>query len=82
MGFVNQRFHKFGFPQYYDENGKSSKRTIMKTPINGARLSSKYGNRKQIFSLVKNNIQCEISIPERLNNIQITNYLINCLKNN
>ena len=37
---------KFGFPQYYDENGKSSKRTIMKTPINGARLSSRYGNRK------------------------------------
>ena len=32
--------------QYYDENGKSSKRTIMKTPINGARLSSGYGNRK------------------------------------
>ena len=37
---------KFGFPQYYDEDGKSSKRTIMKTPINGARLSSRYGNRK------------------------------------
>ena len=37
---------KFGLPQYYDENGKSSKRTIMKTPINGARLSSRYGNRK------------------------------------
>ena len=37
---------KFGSPQYYDENGKSSKRTIMKTPINGARLSSRYGNRK------------------------------------
>ena len=37
---------KFGLPQYYDENGKSSKRTIMKTPINGARLSSGYGNRK------------------------------------
>ena len=37
---------KFWLPQYYDENGKSSKRTIMKTPINGARLSSRYGNRK------------------------------------
>ena len=37
---------RFGSPQYFDENGKSSKRTIMKTPINGARLSSKYGNRK------------------------------------
>ena len=37
---------KFGLPQYYDKNGKSSKRTIMKTPINGARLSSRYGVRK------------------------------------
>ena len=37
---------RFGSPQYFDENGKSSKRTIMKTPINGAKLSSKYGNRK------------------------------------
>ena len=37
---------RFGSPQYFDENGKSSKRTIMKTPINGARLSSRYGNRK------------------------------------
>lgn len=37
---------KYGLPQYYDENGNSSKRTIMKTPINGARLSSRYGIRK------------------------------------
>ena len=37
---------RYGLPQYYDENGKSSKRTIMKTPINGARLSSRYGTRK------------------------------------
>ena len=37
---------KYGFSNYYDENGKSSKRTLMKTPINGARLSSRYGNRR------------------------------------
>ena len=42
----------------------------------------KYGNRKQIFNLVKNNIQCEKIIPKGLNNVQIANYLINCLKNN
>ena len=41
-----------------------------------------YGNRKKIFSLIKNNIKCETSIPEGLNNIQIANYLINCLKDN
>ena len=45
LNFFNYN-DKFGLPQYYDENGKSSKRTIMKTPINGARLSSRYGNRK------------------------------------
>ena len=45
FNFFNYK-DKFGSPQYYDENGKSSKRTIMKTPINGARLSSRYGNRK------------------------------------
>ena len=37
---------EFGFSKYYDEKGKSSKRTLMKTPINGARLSSRYGTRK------------------------------------
>ena len=45
LNFFNYE-DKYGLPQYYDENGKSSKRTIMKTPINGARLSSRYGNRK------------------------------------
>jgi len=43
---------------------------------------SKYGNRRQIFNLVKNNIQCNKTMTKRLNNIQITNYLIGCLKNN
>ena len=31
---------------YFDENGKSVKKTLMKTPINGARLSSPFGKRK------------------------------------
>ena len=31
---------------YFDENGKSVRKTLMKTPINGARLSSSFGNRK------------------------------------
>jgi hypothetical protein len=35
----------------------------------------------EVFNLVKNNIQCTKPIPERLNNLQIANYLINCLKN-
>jgi len=45
LNFFNYK-DKHGLTQYYDKNGKSAKRTIMKTPINGARLSSGYGNRK------------------------------------
>ena len=31
---------------HYDKNGKSVKKALMKTPINGARLSSPFGMRK------------------------------------
>ena len=31
---------------HYDKNGKSAKKALMKTPINGARLSSPFGMRK------------------------------------
>ena len=34
------------FADYFHEDGQSSKKTLMKTPIEGARLSSYYGNRK------------------------------------
>ena len=34
------------FYGHYDENGKSVKKALMKTPINGARLSSPFGMRK------------------------------------
>ena len=33
-------------PSYFDANGKSAKRLLMKTPIDGARLSSRFGPRK------------------------------------
>ena len=39
-------FNKKGNEGHYDENGKSVKKALMKTPINGARLSSAYGMRK------------------------------------
>ena len=35
-----------GFPNYFEPNGLSIRRTLMKTPIDGARLSSGYGMRK------------------------------------
>ena len=39
-------FDKKGSEGHYDENGKSVEKALMKTPINGARLSSAYGMRK------------------------------------
>ena len=39
-------FDKEGSEGHYDKNGKSVKKALMKTPINGARLSSPFGMRK------------------------------------
>jgi murein DD-endopeptidase MepM/ murein hydrolase activator NlpD len=39
-------FDKKGSEGHYDENGKSVEKALMKTPINGARLSSSFGMRK------------------------------------
>ena len=39
-------FNKEGSEGHYDKNGKSVKKALMKTPINGARLSSPFGMRK------------------------------------
>jgi len=39
-------FGKKGSEGHYDKNGRSVKKALMKTPINGARLSSAFGMRK------------------------------------
>ena len=39
-------FDKKGSEGHFDENGKSVEKALMKTPINGARLSSSFGMRK------------------------------------
>ena len=39
-------FDQEGSEGHYDRNGKSVKKALMKTPINGARLSSPFGMRK------------------------------------
>ena len=49
LGQINNslyHFNKKGSEGHYDENGKSVKKALMKTPINGARLSSAFGMRK------------------------------------
>ena len=39
-------FNKKKFEGHYDKNGKSARKALMKTPINGASLSSRFGMRK------------------------------------
>jgi murein DD-endopeptidase MepM/ murein hydrolase activator NlpD len=39
-------FNEQGSEGHYDKNGKSVQKALMKTPINGARLSSSFGMRK------------------------------------
>ena len=47
-------FDKEGSEGHYDKNGKSVKKALMKTPINGARLSSPFGMRNiQLMVLTK-----------------------------
>ena len=43
-------FDKKKVEGHYDKNGKSAKKALMKTPINGAKLSSAYGMRKHPIS--------------------------------
>ena len=50
---------------YFDENGKSMKKTLMKTPINGARLSSSYGKRKHpILGYTKMHTGTDFAAPK------------------
>ncbi len=35
-----------GFSDYYDQKGQSVRKTLMRTPIDGARLTSRFGKRK------------------------------------
>jgi murein DD-endopeptidase MepM/ murein hydrolase activator NlpD len=50
---------------YFDENGRSIKKTLMKTPINGARLSSSYGKRKHpILGYTKMHLGTDFAAPK------------------
>ena len=49
---------------YFDDNGKSIRKTLMKTPINGARLSSSYGKRKHpILGYTKMHLGTDFAAP-------------------
>ena len=57
-------FDKKGSEGHYDKNGKSVKKALMKTPINGARLSSPFGMRKHpILGYNKKHMGTDFAAP-------------------
>ena len=68
---VNRReitLYKFGNDKeygYFDSNGKSVEKALMKTPINGARLSSSFGMRKHpILGYNKKHLGTDFAAPK------------------
>lgn len=49
-GFYRHTPSDDGITDYYDREGKSARKFLMKTPINGARLSSNFGYRRHPIS--------------------------------
>tara|TARA_B100000287_G_scaffold79027_1_gene71202 strand:- start:4647 stop:5945 length:1299 start_codon:yes stop_codon:yes gene_type:complete len=62
------KLYKFEYENkidYFDENGKSIRKTLMKTPINGARLSSSFGKRKHpILGFTKMHTGTDFAAPK------------------
>ena len=61
------KLYRFGNKKnydFYDEKGKSIRKALMKTPINGARLSSPFGNRKHpILGFTKHHNGTDFAAP-------------------
>lgn len=49
--------------------------------IMSTKSQSEFGDRNNIFSLIKNNKICKNTIPDNPNNLNILKYFVNCLKN-
>ena len=65
-----RRFYRYkdseGFIDYYDEKGRSVRKALLKTPIDGARISSRYGKRKHpILGYTKKHSGVDFAAPAR-----------------
>ncbi len=49
--------------------------------IMSTKSEDKFGNRNNIFNLIKNNVICEKTLHDNPNNINTAKYLLSCLKN-
>ena len=59
------RFGKKNNYDFYDESGKSIRKALMKTPINGAKLSSPFGKRKHpILGFTKHHNGTDFAAPK------------------
>lgn len=55
---------KDGATDYFDDKGRSAKKALMRTPIDGARLSSSFGNRKHpILGYTKKHSGTDFAAP-------------------
>ena len=66
---TDHQLYKFEYEDnkidYFDENGKSVRKSLMKTPINGARLSSSFGKRKHpILGFTKMHTGTDFAAPK------------------
>jgi murein DD-endopeptidase MepM/ murein hydrolase activator NlpD len=63
-GLTLYRYETEKFSGYFDINGKSMEKALMKTPINGARLSSPFGVRKHpILGFNKKHLGTDFAAP-------------------
>lgn len=62
--YIYRYKHKDGDIGFYNENGESIKKAILQTPVDGARISSGYGNRKHpILGYTKLHKGVDFAVP-------------------
>lgn len=64
--YIYRHKHKNGDTAFYNEKGESIKKAILQTPVDGARITSKFGNRKDPFKgYTKMHRGLDFGVPSR-----------------